>query len=114
MSKVKLYIVLDEEIDSKDNLAQLVKTVLESGEETPKKSKGKSSKTTKAKVVSATEDEDEEGENEEYTIEKVIDKRKAIDGKTEYLLKWKGYRLVRKVIQFFFISLMLKNILGGV
>ena len=101
LSKVKLYIVLDEEIDSKDNLAQLVKTVLESGEETPKKSKGKSSKTTKAKVVSATEDEDEEGENEEYTIEKVIDKRQSIDGKTEYLLKWKGYRLVRKVIQFF-------------
>ena len=97
MSKVKLYIVLDEEIDSKDNLAQLVKTVLESGEETPKKRK-----TAKAKVVSATEDEDEDGENEEYTIEKVIDKRQSIDGKTESLLKWKGFRLVKKLFRFSF------------
>ena len=29
--------------------------------------------------------------NEEYTVEKCVDKRVGQNGKTEYLLKWKGY-----------------------
>merc|ERR1712038_1798452 len=28
---------------------------------------------------------------EEYTVEKIVDKRAAKNGKIEYLLKWKGY-----------------------
>jgi len=35
--------------------------------------------------------EAEEEEEEEYTVEKVVDKRIASGGKIEYLLKWKGY-----------------------
>ena len=30
-------------------------------------------------------------EEEEYVVEKIIDKRVSKSGKTEYLLKWKGY-----------------------
>jgi len=34
---------------------------------------------------------EEEEEEEEYIVEKILDKRIMPTGKTEYLLKWKGY-----------------------
>ena len=32
-----------------------------------------------------------EGEEEEYVVERIVDKRTSKSGKVEYFLKWKGY-----------------------
>jgi len=37
------------------------------------------------------EDQQLEEEEEEYSVERVVDKRVSKNGRTEYLLKWKGY-----------------------
>jgi hypothetical protein len=51
--------------------------------------KAKMSKTKKDEEVNQADDGDDD--EEEYTVEKVVDVRIVKGGKREYLLKWKGY-----------------------
>jgi hypothetical protein len=44
----------------------------------------------KSKRSDGSEEEEEEVKNEDYVVEKVVDKRN-VKGKIQYLLKWKGY-----------------------
>ena len=43
------------------------------------------------KTVSDQNPEDMDSEEEQYIVEKIMEKRVLKNGKTEYLLKWKGY-----------------------
>lgn len=42
-------------------------------------------------MSSSTKKKKEEPEEEEYIVEKILNKRKTDEGKTEYFLKWKGF-----------------------
>lgn len=41
--------------------------------------------------MSKVTEKDELGESEQYTVEKIVDKRYDAKGNVEYLLKWNGY-----------------------
>jgi len=51
----------------------------------------KKSDSEKSPENSGGENEDSGPEEEEFVVEKILEKRIVASGKTEYLLKWKGY-----------------------
>ena len=57
---------------------------------TPKKIKNKENEDIDETVDPDADDDDDEGEDGQYVVESVVDKRKRA-GQIEYLIKWQGY-----------------------